>query len=381
MPWKVSSTMSQRQRFCEEAVQLERGFAALCQRYGISRPTGYKWLKRYRADGVAGLQDRSSRPGSTARRTAATVEEAVVGLRAEHPAWGGRKLAWVLARQGLVDVPHPNTITDILRRHGLLEPRQESVRESYVRFAMAEPNQLWQMDFKGHFELGNGQRCYTLGVLDDHSRYLLALYACGAQTRATVQPLLTTLFRSQGLPDRMLVDHGPPWGYGPELVRRPVYDHYTRFSVWLMRLGITVSHGRVAHPQTQGKQERLNRTLGDELLVRRSFADFADCQSGFDTWRYGYNHHRPHEALGMQVPAACYRPSQKAFPETLPPIVYDEGIHVRNADDSGRFSFMGRVCKAGKAFAGESLGLIPGAVDGCYTVLFGRYRIMELDLK
>lgn len=381
MPWKVSTPMSQRQQFCEEAMALEWGFAELCRRYGISRRVGYKWLRRYQEAGVEGLKERSRRPLSTPRRTSAAVEEEVVALRAEHPAWGGRKLAWAMEQQGLVKVPHPNTITDILRRHGLLDPEEARKHKPYLRFAMAEPNQLWQMDFKGHFELGNGRRCHPLGVLDDHSRYLLALHACPLQDRATVQPLLVALFRSQGLPDRMLVDHGPPWGYGPELARRPVQDYYTRFAVWLLRLDVIVSHGRVRHPQTQGKQERLNRTLGDELLARRRFEDFTDCQSGFDSWRHGYNHNRPHEALGMEVPASRYRPSQKAFPETLPPIVYDEGVQVRSVDYSGRFSFLGRVCRAGKAFAGESLGLVPSAVDGCYTVLFGRHRIMELDLK
>ena len=171
-----------------------------CQRFGISAPTGYKWLRRYAVEGPAGLRDRSRRPHRSPARTALAIERAVLALRAEHPTWGGRKLRVLLARQGVQPLPAASTITAILRRHDRLDPTQGAGQpRAWQRFEHPYPNALWQMDFKGGWPCGPG-RCHPLTILDDHSRYALGLAACPNQRTATVQAHLRTAFRATGCP-------------------------------------------------------------------------------------------------------------------------------------------------------------------------------------
>lgn len=383
MPWKVSTSVLERTAFCQAVEQSEDSMTALCRQYGISRKTGYKWLQRYADEGVEGLSDRSRRPHAHPRQTESALEAAVVAVRLAHPVWGGRKIAHVLARQGGAHVPSPSTITTILRRHGLIDPEASAKHCPCQRFAMAQPNQLWQMDYKGYFVLADHTLCHPLTVLDDCSRFLLGLSACPDESQATVQAALTALFRTYGLPERMLADNGAPWGFGPALVVAEGRQHHTHLSVWLLRLGVPLSHGRVCHPQTQGKDERLHRTLGEELLQHTALSDLSDlpgCQTAFDRWRHEYNQERPHEALEMDVPAAYYRPSLRPFPESLPVLVYDADACVRRVDAAGRLSFRGQAWRIGKAFAGEWVALEPTACDGCFQVCYGAYPIGTLDL-
>lgn len=184
MPWREVSVIDERLEFCELAVGATVSFAELCRRFGVSRPTGYRWLRRYQAEGVAGLVDRSTRPRRCPSQTSAEMEQLVVGLREAHPRWGGRKISRRLSDLGYEGVPAPSTVTGILRRHGLLS-RQRQPRD-HQRFVAAAPNDLWQMDFKGHFGLSDTSRCHPLGVLDDHSRYNVALAACDNQRTGTV---------------------------------------------------------------------------------------------------------------------------------------------------------------------------------------------------
>jgi transposase InsO family protein len=378
--------MSERSAFCLEVALDEHSFVSLCRKYGIARKTGYKWLARFEEEGEEGLQERSRRPHTSPKRVDAAVEQKVLEVREANPAWGGRKIAWTLRRQGLIAVPAPSTITEILRRHNQLNPEESVKHKPYQRFEMEEPNQRWQMDFKGHFTLADGKNCYPLTVLDGHSRFLLGLQACNRESHENVQRTLTTLFRTYGLPERILTDHGPPWGFGPGLSSSPARGHHTRLTVSLLRLDIAVTHGRIRHPQTQGKDERLHRTLLDELISRRSLADLADSQAAFDAWRHRYNHERPHEALQdddnqMDVPAAHYAASVRPFPETLPPIVYDEGACVRKVDIRGRLYFHSRRWRVGRAFYGQLVAIQPTDTDGCFTVYFGRQPIGHIDLN
>ncbi len=230
------------------------------------------------------------------------------------------------------------------------------------------------MDFKGHFALGDGTRCHPLTLLDDHSRFLLALVACDGETRPTVQTSLTAVFERYGMPERILCDHGPPWG-APN-----ARDVHTALSAWLLRLGIGIVHGRPAHPQTQGKDERLHRTLRAELLAQQAFADLAACQPAFDAWRQMYNEQRPHEALALQVPAACYRPSPRVWPARLPAIEYPSEDRVRRVQDKGQINVAGHKYRIGKAFIGYPVGLRPASQDGCYDVYFCQQRIAQIQL-
>lgn len=371
MPWREASTMSLRREFIVLARQDGANRRELCRRFGISPKTGYKWLERYAREGEPGLADRSRRPQHSPARLDARMEQVIVELRQQYPAWGPRKLARRLRELGYRQVPSPSTITAVLRRRGLLTPTPAP--HAFQRFEHPEPNALWQMDFKGHFALARG-RCHPLTILDDHSRFNVALKACANEQGAVVQQHLTHVFRCYGLPQRLLVDNGPPWGSDAAHALTPL-------TLWLMRLGIEVTHSRPYHPQTLGKDERFHRTLKLELLRRTFFLDLVHCQQHFDSWRDIYNLERPHEALGMEVPASRYQPSPRPFPESLPPIEYWPGDEVRKVQDKGRVCYRGRVFRVSKALRGQPVALRPGDEDHLLSVYFCNSRVGTLDLR
>ena len=373
MPWKSCSTMDSRLEFVRLAGQGNIGIAELCRRFGISRQTGHAYLRRYRDAGAAGLTDRSRRPRNSPRQCPADIEEKVVALRRLHPAWGGRKLARRLRDLAVAGVPSASTITEILRRHALLDPAETDKHTAFQRFERSRPNQLWQMDFKGHIALGVG-RCHPLTVLDDHCRYSLGLAACADETGSTVRTRLTAIFERYGLPDAMLTDNGSPWG------GRGIGE-YTTFEVWLMRLGVRLYHGRPYHPQTQGKDERFHRTLNVEVLQTRRFDDLAHCQRAFDAWRRIYNEERPHEALGLDVPASRYSASQISFSDRLAPPEYDAADIIRRVRHDGYLSFKGRKVKLSEAFARCDVAFRPTTTDGVWNAFFMRFNVAKIDLR
>jgi transposase InsO family protein len=365
--------MSSRKEFVLLAQQESANIRALCRQFGISPKTGYKLLKRYGELGDTGLLDVSKQPKTSPRRTPGPMETAVLNLRDQHPAWGGRKLSARLQALGYADVPSPSTITAILRRHNRLDPQGSAQHQAWQRFEHPSPNDLWQMDFKGHVAMRQG-RCHPLTVLDDHSRYSLCLRACPNEQTGTVRSALTDTFRRYGLPWRMTMDNGAPWGDDG-------VNPYTSLTVWLMHLGIKAGHSRPYHPQTQGKDERFHRTLKAELLAYETFADQPAAQQRFDTWRSVYNLERPHQALGGLPPVSRYQPSTRPFPETLPPIEYGPDDHVRKVQDKGEFSFLGRTFKVSKAFQGYPVGLRPVNQDGCFAVYFCQQKIALINLN
>ena len=362
MPFRAQTVVSERASFVRRASEEGVSLSALCREFGISRRTGYRWLTR------VDFSDRSRRPYTSPRQTPAEVEAAILSLRAEHPTWGGRKLARRLHDLGL-PAPSPSTVTEVLRRHHLLSGRAGQPR-AFTRFEHEAPNDLWQMDFKGHVPCGSG-RCHPLTVLDDHSRYNVVLQACPDERTATVQAALTLAFREYGLPRRIATDNGSPWGNGPG-------HPYTPLGVWLLRLGIVVSHSRPYHPQTLGKEERFHRTLKAEVL-HATFPDLATCQRDFDRWRPLYNEVRPHEALGLAVPASRYRPSDRAYPERLPDLHYEAGDLVRKVQSDGEVSLLGRTITLPKAFRGYPVGFRPTG-DGRFDIYFATVHIAQVDL-
>ena len=372
MPWQEASVKSMRYEFVCLAEREGANIRELCRRFTISPPTAYKWLGRYAEAGEAGLVDRPRRPHSSPRRTGAALEQAVLGIREEHPAWGGRTIRKVLLDRDGGPAPSPSTITAILRRHDRIASAQR-IQRDWQRFEQPRPNALWQMDFKGHFPTSAG-RCHPLTVLDDHSRFALGLQACGDERTQTVQDRLRAIFRVYGLPDRLLMDNGSPWGNDTAHPRTPL-------TVWLLRLGVRVSHSRPYHPQTQGKGERFHRTLKAEVLQGRHFVDLAACQDAFDRWRTVYNTQRPHQALGLAVPISRYTPSPRPFPETLPPIEYGDGDLVRKVGAEGWVNFTGRTFKVGRALRGYPVALRPAVSDGVWSVWFMTHPIAEVDLR
>ncbi len=374
MPWKETSVMSLRTEFIRLAKAEGANMSQLCRRFGISRKTGYKWLHRYQEEGESDLGDRSRRPRRSPRRTSAGMEDRVVEVRQDHPAWGGRKIKAFLQRQGVQTLPSPSTITAILQRNDQIDAEEARKHRPYQRFEMEHPNQLWQMDFKGYFALEEGGYCHPLTVLDDHSRFLVGLKACANETRRTVQEQLTYIFRCYGLPERMLMDNGSPWG-------NPGESPYTLLTAWLIRLGIQVCHGHPYHPQTQGKDERLHRTLQDELLSRYSLPNLSACQLSFDQWRESYNFERPHEAVNLQPPISRYQPSPRTFPEVLPPIWYDSGAILRKVDEAGKIHFHNRRFFLGRAFSYQPVALFPTQNDSAFEIFFCQVKIADLNLR
>ena len=374
MPWKESSRMSSRLEFVMLASAPDVNMQALCQSFGVSRKTGYKWLDLYRQHGEAGLEDRSRRPHISPKRSNDQLEAAVLALHEKYPCWGARKLKALLSEE--VGKPHPNTIAAILRRHGRqLVPHVDKTDPARKRFEHDAPNSLWQMDFKGHFPLTDSKagRCHPLTVLDDHSRFSLCLEACSGEDGKQVKAALTRTFLTYGMPERITCDNGTPWGTAG-------HGTLSRLEVWLIRLGIRVSHSRPHHPQTQGKDERFHRTLKRELLERNGFSSLKAWQHAFDTWRDQYNLIRPHEALGQQAPITRYRPSARSFPSKLPPVEYDDGETVRKVQRHGQINFNGRSYFVGEGLYTELVAIRPTKQDGVYSVVFCHKEITQIDL-
>jgi transposase InsO family protein len=376
VPWQPKDLMDTKREFVALALQDGANRRELCRRFGITAKTGYALLRRFAEEGQAGLQPRSRRPAHSPGVTPVAMEQAVLQLRQQHPAWGARKIARCLRDRGLSEVPAPSTVTAILRRHGQLSVAASAAATPWQRFEHEQPNSLWQIDFKGHFDTAT-QRCHTLTLLDDHSRYDLALDACANQQGASVQPRLEQVFRRYGLPVGVNADNGAPWGSS-----REVEHGLSQFSVWLIRLGIRVSHSRPYHPQTNGKLERFHRSFDAEVLAGRAFRDLAQAQAAFTAWRAVYNHERPHEALGLDTPAQHYRASPRPFPERLPSIEYAEGDEVVEVRCNGELRFRGHRFKVSNALIKLPVALRADRQhDGCFDVYFCHQRFMRVDLN
>lgn len=371
MPWQEVSIMDAREEFCRLAGREGSTMRELCRRFGISPTTGYLWRERYSQAGRAGLADLSRRPHASPGRTSDATEAAIIALRQQHPAWGGRKIRAVLQQRGEAS-PSASTITTILRRHGLLvfEPGEHLPPR---RFEAAFPNELWQMDYKGHVPLARRGRCHPLTVLDDHARYALGVYAHGDEQGRSVKAALIQLFQRYGMPNRILCDNGRPWGGTGQ-------SRYTALSVWLLHLDVQTVHGRPFHPQTQGKDERFHRTLADEVLRSQTFDTLEQAQVAFDSFRHTYNHVRPHEALGLHPPISRYTPSPRAYPLQLPSIEYPDARLVRRVSTRGVITVLGKDFYVGEGFTGYPLALYPTLEHGCYHLCFRHYAIGEIDL-
>ncbi|MEO8024755.1 IS481 family transposase [Polaromonas sp.] len=376
MPWQPKDLMDTKREFVELALREGANRRELCRRFGIGAKAAYALLARYAQEGDGAFKARSRRPHVSPTRTLPAMEEEVTSLREQHPSWGGRKISRRLRDLDHAQAPPPSTVTAILHRHGLITPAASLAAQHWQRFEHDSPNALWQIDFKGDFATGQG-RCYPLTLLDDHSRFNLALQACPRVAASAVQPCLREVFLRYGLPMRINADNGAPWG-SPRLAGHGLSE----LSVWLIRLGIRVSHSAPYHPQTNGKIERFHRSLKAEVLAGRSFANLQQAQTAFESWRGFYNHERPHDALNLQTPARRYRPSLSSYPQTLPPIEYAEGDTVALVKWNGEVHFKGNKLRVSSALLKLPIAFRPDAkVDGCYDVFFCHHRFMKFDLN
>lgn len=369
MPWKEETVENQRRRFVALAAEAGCNFSALCRQFGISRRTGYKWVERHQ-EGLP-LSDQSREPLFKPRRTPPETEALILTVRSNHPTWGARKILRYLEDKGNVALPSPATVTAILKRNGFIAPEVSAQHTPYQRFVRDAPNDLWQMDFKGHFAMCDGNRCHPLTMKDDHSRNLLCLDAYTNERWENVEGSLHRVFAENGLPNAILCDNGSPWGDSKQ--------GYTFFELWMMQMDVLPIHGRPLHPQTQGKEERFHRTLNEDVLKRNAIRDIAHAQALFDAYKYEFNHERPHESLNLDVPAKHYKPSEKKMPDSLKEPEYDSGKTLRKVNYKGYVSIQNHRYYLSETFIDKYLELLP-LESNIIALCYGQFIIAKIDL-
>lgn len=366
MAWGTVNVDDQRMRFVMYASQPGTRMREACQAFEISRPTGYEWLRRYQAGGIAGVEEKSRRPRNSPRQTAAEIEQRVVELRQQRPDWGARKLQVLLAREK-IDLP-VITVHRILLRRGLVRP-QDRFRTAVGRFERSVANQLWQMDFKS--PVGWDAPVGPLSMLDDHSRYAIALDGTWSTQAQPVRERLIEAFQCCGVPEEMLMDHGTPWW------NMKAVAGWTWLTVWIMRQGIQLHFSGYRHPQTQGKVERFHGALG-AAMKRRGMPASQERQLWLDEFRHEYNYVRPHEALQMRTPAALWSKSARRYQPNPSAWEYETGADVRKISTQGHLRVVGRRWEISRALAGEWVQLI--RMDERILVYYCRSLVRELNL-
>lgn len=373
MPWRTATVETERARFVIEAELSDLSHAELCRRHHISRPTGYKWIRRYREKGLQGLEDRSHRPRSCPHATSQPVVDRILAIRKKR-GWGAKKIRAKLERDPSIDpVPSIDTIGRILQRHGCVEarkPRRRRTSPGPPLPILPEPNATWTADFKGEFRTQDGKLCFPLTVQDGHSRFLLE---CRGLLRLDLQATVRRfrhVFRDVGLPRRIRTDNGHPFA-------STAIAGLSQLSVWWISLGIVPELIEPGKPQQNGRHERMHRTL-KERTASPPRGNLRSQQLRFDQFRRVYNYERPHEALQMETPAALYRPSSRPFTDRPDPLEYPGHFEIRRVSGdctlrwNGRKVFVSSLLKK-RSVALEQVG------DGVWSVFFGPVHLGWLD--
>jgi transposase InsO family protein len=366
--------MDERRRFVGEARRGLYTVSELCERYGISRKTGYKWLERFEKGGEPALEDRSHCKHTFPNGTDPEVLEAILACRQRHPTWGSRKIRAVAqARLPNVDWPAASTIGDILKRHGLVVPRRRRSKPVHPGQPTTEyrgPNDIWAADFKGEFKTGDGLYCYPLTVTDGYSRYLLGCKALRSTAHIGAQAAFKRLFREYGLPAAILTDNGVPFASTGR-------HHFSQLSVWWIRLGIQPLLIEPGRPDQNGRHERMHRTMKREA-TQPPQAELRAQQREFDRFRLEYNEVRPHEAIGQKPPASLYQASPRPFPERLSAFEYPRHFKVRKVCGNGALRWGSRFLNVCRPLIGEYIGL-EEVDDGVWSVYFCDVLIGRFD--
>jgi transposase InsO family protein len=369
MPWKEQRVMSEKLQFIEKAAAPGANISALCQEYGVSRQTGYKWLRRFRADGYPGLVEQSRRPDSSPLTTGEELVVRLLELRERHSTWGADKISRVLRREIGDEAPSKSTVARILGRLGRLKRRRPRVRvwsvDGKPRVEVHGPNDLWTVDFKGWWKARNGDRCEPLTVRDAFSRKVLGATLVESTRGDVAREEFERLFRKHGLPMAVQSDNGTPF------VCTRGRGGLSRLSVWLLSLGIRVVRSRPGCPQDNGGHERMHRDLA-ELQISPAHSRRAQ-QRECDRWMVDFNEIRPHDALGGKTPAEVYRDSERRSLVPLEPS-YPSGWTTRRVSKCGTISIDDDVVHVSTALAGQTIGL---KKEG---LLRWRARYFELDL-
>ena len=345
----------------------------LCEHYGISRPTGHKWARRYRAEGEAGLQERSRAPHTCPHRTSPETEALVLLLKARH-GWGARKLRRLMKAQlPEADVPHRSTVFDILKRNGLVRKKRRRTRWLHPGAAPLHtkaPNEVWTVDFKGQFRTRDGSYCYPLTVLDHFSRYLLCCKGLPNVRTVGARAAFEALFRHSGLPAAIRSDNGVPFA-------STGIHGLCELNVWWMKLGIVHQRITPSSPQENGAHERMHRTL-KASTTRPPAATQVGQQRKFDQFQIEYNFERPHEALSDETPGSLWVPSSRIYPARLVAPEYPGHFEVRRVSNAGEFKIGRRHRFLSQALNGENIGL-EAIDDGVWNIIYYNTLLGRLD--
>lgn len=367
MPWKEVKPMDQKLRFISDYLKDYFTIAELCERYGISRTTGYKWINRYRASGRPdALFEVSRRPHSSPNKTTEDVVETLLDIRDKHPYWGPRKLLCLAAKKHPDwKLPAPSTVALILKRNGYIKPRRKRTRRYHPGrplTVMSKANEVWTADFKGHFKMKDGLYCYPLTIADGYSRYLLTCRGMLSLHQQPVKAVFKRLFERYGLPEKIRTDNGNPFASN-------ALGRLSRLSAWWIRLGIIPELIEPGCPEQNGRHERMHKTLKYETTIPPG-ANLMTQQKRFDMFRNEYNHIRPHEALEMKTPATLYQPSARAMPSLLPAIQYPAHYEVRRVSKNCGIRWNHRRICVSHVLAGEYIGL-EEIDNGIWDVYYG----------
>ena len=369
MPWESRTVKEQREGFVEAAIH-QSNFSAVCREYGITRKTGYKWLERYHRGEE--LVDRSREPHRIPHKTPPDVEEKILRVRTDNPGWGARTIHQVLENEGVPGLPSARTVNAVLNRYGCIEEEESQKRKAYLRYEKDACNEMWQTDFKGEFKTKDGKYCYPLDILDDHSRFAIKIAASNT-TANIVIPCFKAAFLEYGLPKAILSDNGAQFA--------GFRNGYTQFEKWLMCLDILPIHGRIKHPQTQGKIERFHRSMKNEFLKYHDFEDAAHAHDALQHWRDKYNFVRPHEALGMRTPGAVYVPSDRSLPARIQQWEYDGRYHVIKVNNWGYVRFDRFQVYLSETMIDEHVEFRPNPHGDSFAVCFRNFQIAEYSTE
>ncbi|RPI97000.1 MAG: IS481 family transposase [Chloroflexi bacterium] len=350
MPWKESTAMDERCRFARSYLTGAYQMSELCAWYRISRPTGYKWVERYDRGGQAAMAERSRAPHRCPHRMSPALQTWFIQARRQY-GWGARKLLKIFRNQHpRRRSPSRTAICELFKRQGLAQGRRRATRRRHgggPRVAVSAPNQLWTIDFKGHFRTGDHRWCYPLTLMDQHSRYLLL---CRGQLDCSAHPAeqrIRQAFRQYGLPARIHSDNGAPFASG-------AIAGLSQMSVQWLKLGIRIERSRPACPQDNGAHERLHRTL-KEHATRPAAKNLRAQQRRFSVFLREYNELRPHESLNDHPPAKFYQPSPRAYPARIPKPQYPEHFEVRRVSHNGYVKWRAQAVFVSLALANEDI--------------------------
>jgi len=355
MPWIETEPMNEKVKFISAYLNNEEAtFLELCERFNISGKTGYKYINRYKEEGIDGLKERSKAPHVQANRMASHIEQSILDVKIHHPNWGAKKIKnWLLQERSDVSWPAKSTIDDLLKRHGLVTraKRKRSVAPYTQPFVLCgQSNDSWSIDYKGQFLLGDKQLCYPLTVTDNFSRYLLAVEGSARISGAEVKKTLTNLFVERGLPLAIRSDNGAPFA-------SHAVAGLSELSVWLIKLGIVPERIRKGHPEENGRHERMHLTLKKETASPPQYNQ-SQQQQRFNAFRVEFNEQRPHEGLNFNRPAWLYTQSNREFPSKIPTVEYSNDFDItRKIRTNGTMKWRGKELFVSETLIGETIGM------------------------